>query len=225
MKKLLIVLLSMGSLFALTFKDVADSKHIFFYAGDIVSRQNFYKKFIGLSLSRSNAKHIKHDITKPFPLRDNCVDMFQAEDVFEHIEYQVLPSVINEIYRILKPGGYARISIPDYQCDVLYTRCKKNSFGDIVFDPGGGGAYQDGRVIKGGHVWFPMIGNVKNLVNMTEFAKKGRIVFYHYYDEKGQSVTKSIDYSKGFVKRTPDHDKRVNNPYRAMSLVFDLFKD
>ena len=46
-----------------------------------------------------------------------------------------------------------------------------------------------------------------------------------YYDENGNSVTKKIDYSKGYVIRTPDHDKRVQNPYRAMSLVVDLYKE
>jgi predicted SAM-dependent methyltransferase len=56
------------------------------------------------------------------PLQDNCVESYQAEDVFEHIDYDKLPEVINEIYRVLKPGGYFRLSVPDYGSDVYIER-------------------------------------------------------------------------------------------------------
>jgi len=38
-------------------------------------------------------------------------------------------------------------------------------------------------------------------------------------------VTKSIDHSKGLIRRTPDHDERVAHPYRPISIVVDLIKD
>ena len=43
-------------------------------------------------------------------------------------------------------------------------------------------------------------------------------------DEMGKGVTHPIDYSIGHVMRTPDHDERVKNPYRPMSLVVDCIK-
>ena len=49
-------------------------------------------------------------------------------------------------------------------------------------------------------------------------------VFYHYYDESGKGVTEPIDYSISHVMRTPDHDERVKNPYRPMSIVVDCIK-
>ena len=35
---------------------------------------------------------------------------------------------------------------------------------------------------------------------------------------------KNIDYSLGYIKRTPDNDKRVKKPRRPMSIVVDCYK-
>ena len=73
----------------------------------------------------------------------------------------------------------------------------------------------------GAHLWFPVWESVKALADQSPFPKAE---FYHYYDENGQSVTHPIDYTLGYVDRTPDHDKRVQHPYRALSIVVDLIK-
>jgi predicted SAM-dependent methyltransferase len=199
-------------------QDILNLRSIRLYAGDIPDMKE-YDGLIGLSLTQNNTKHILHDITNPFPLSDNSVDSFQAEDVLEHISYEKLVSVINEIFRILKPNGLFRLSIPDYGCDVLQNRSIKNPEGKIVFDPGGGGTFD-----KPGHVWFPRIDNVKSLLEKTEFSIKGKIEFLHYYNMDGTFVMKPIDYSKGHVHRTPDFDIRVQDPRRPMSMVIDSIK-
>lgn len=204
----------------ITWERLLIEKNIYLYAGDLPKR-NQYKKFIGLSLSQANKCHIKHDIREPYPLPNNCVDIYQAEDVFEHIEYEKLPSVIGEIYRVLKGGGILRISVPDYRCDILYNRTQKNEKDELLFDPDGGGDFIDGNVVNGGHVWFPRYETIKELLEKAQFKE---IRFYHYYDEQGKGITKPIDYSIGYVMRTPDHDKRVANPYRPMSIVVDCIK-
>lgn len=188
------------------------------YAGDIPDMRE-YDGLIGLSIAKNDERHILHDITKPFPLPDNSVESFQAEDVFEHIPYAQLIPVINEIFRILKPNGLFRLSIPDYGCDVLQNRSIKNPSGQIVFDPGG-----EGTFLNPGHLWFPRIDTVKRLLEQTDFANHGRIEYLHYYEMDGTFVMKRIDYSKGHVRRTPDFDVRVRNPRRPMSLVVDLIK-
>jgi len=195
-------------------------KTIYLYAGD-VPQNGLYKKFVGLSLSQKNSQHIKHNVTKKLPLGNSCVDIYQSEDVFEHIELEKLPSIIDEIYRVLKPRGIFRLSLPDYRCDILYDRTIKNEKGEFQFDPGGGGKYVDGKVVKGGHVWFPQYEIVKETLEKTQFKD---IRFYHYYDESGKGVTRSIDYSTGHIMRTPDHDERVQNPHRPMSIVVDCIK-
>jgi SAM-dependent methyltransferase len=204
----------------ISFNDLKMKEAIYLYAGD-VPQNGLYNKFVGLSLSQANSQHIKHDITKKLPLENACVDIYQSEDVFEHIEPEKLLLVIDEIYRVLKPGGIFRLSMPDYQCDILYRRTQKNKKGELLFDPGGGGEFIDGKVVKGGHVWFPQYKTVKELIEKTHFKD---IRFHHYYDESGKGIIKPIDYTIGHVMRTPDHDERVKNPYRPMSIVVDCIK-
>jgi len=202
------------------FDNVTKKPHIYLYAGDLPLSPH-YKKFIGLSVTRHDSRHIKHDITQKHKLPDNSVDIYQAEDVMEHIPYELLKDTVNDIYRILKPGGVFRLSVPDYGCDILHERARKNASGEIVFDPEGGGRFVDGKVVDGGHLWFPRFKTVADLLKSTKF---NNIIFYHYYDEDGKAVTLPIDYSIAYVQRTPDNDERVKNPYRPMSIVVDCIK-
>lgn len=207
----------------ITFNDIKNNDYIYLYAGDIPNRVEYDKKgIVGLSITHSDYRTIKHDLTDPLLLDDNTVDVFQAEDVFEHIEYEKLTDVVNEIYRVLKPGGIFRLSVPDYRCDILCERSLKDNNGKIIFDKFGGGNYKDGKVIDGGHVWFPTYETVEELLDKSLF---NIYKFYHYYDKDGVSITEKIDYSIGFIQRTPDHDERVRNPYRGMSIVCDCVKE
>jgi len=202
----------------LTWDDVRELESIRLYAGDIPDRTE-YKGLIGLSINVNDDRHIMHDITAPFPLPDNSVDSFQAEDVFEHIPYDRLAAVVDEIHRILKPGSLFRLSVPDYGCDVLRERSVWDSQGNILFDPGGGGT-----PATPGHLWFPRIDTLSELLSKTEFSRQGKIDYLHYYTMNNQPALKPIDYTKGHVDRTPDFDERVQNPRRPMSLVVDLTK-
>ena len=210
------------------FKDIKHNKNIYLYHGDIVSVNTFLKtkkKFVGLSLRKGDKNHIKHDLTKKLDLLDNSVDIIQSEDVMEHIELSNLKDVINEMYRVLKNNGLFRFSIPDYNCDFLYNRTEKNEKGELIFDSGGGGSYDrvNKKVINGGHVWFPTYVSVKKLLETTNF-KSENINYLHYYDENKKPIVKDIDYSLGYIFRTPDNDKRVQNPRRPMSIVVDCYK-
>lgn len=200
--------------------EILCNKKVYLYAGDVPALKE-YNKFVGLSLNQCDRRHLKHDVTQRHRIPDNSVDIYQSEDVFEHIAFELLPSVINDIYRILKPGGIFRLSLPDYRCNILANRCLKNSLGEILFDPIGGGDFVKGKVINMGHVWFPRFESVRSLLSSTRFES---VYFYHYYSESGDAITNKIDYSIGFVQRTPDNDERVRNPYRPMSIVVDCIK-
>jgi SAM-dependent methyltransferase len=209
------------------FNDLHDSENIYLYAGDLPEGNRENVPFIGLTLKPEaewwNEFHINHDVTAMINLPDNSVDIFQSEDVFEHIEYDQLKSTINEIYRVLKPGGLFRLSMPDYRCDILYERSKKDKNGNIIFDWGGGGKYhrRKKKVVGGGHVWFPKYETTRALLESTEFTD---LDFLHYYDTDGTPVLNKIDYSKCLVGRTPDFDERVSSPRRPMSIVVDCRK-
>ena len=210
------------------FNKIKNNNNIYLYAGtyDKLKRDKLCNiPFIGLQLEPSNKYNIQHNVLNKMDLYDNSVDIYQSEDVFEHIEYDKLCDVINEIYRVLKPGGLFRLSMPDYRCDILYNRCIKNNNNEIIFDPNGGGSYdyENKKVINGGHLWFPKYKLVKSLLDKTSF-EQNKINFLHYYDQNNNSITKIIDYKKGWIGRTPDFDNRVNNPYRSMSIVVDCYK-
>ncbi len=219
--------------FNLNWSLISNSSKILLYAGNMhclnpsyctpAQNPNCYK-FACLSHNKSDATHLLFDITQTIPLPDNSVDVYLAEDAFEHLEYNALVGIINEIYRVLKPGGLCRIAIPDYRCDLLYNRSIKDANGKIIFDPQGGGQFVDGKVVNGGHLWFPIFKTTQALLKKTKFFTYGKINFLHYYDQQSKSITKPIDYSICYVRRTPDHDGRVKNPYRVMSIVVDLFK-
>lgn len=209
------------------FADLIDFEKIYLYSGDVPSDRHIKNEipFIGLSLTRNDDFHINHDLTHKMDLPENCVDVYQSEDVLEHIEYRHMPFVINEVYRVLKFGGVFRLSVPDYRCDFLYDRSIKDNFGDIIFDPDGGGSYdhKNKKVLNGGHVWFPKYETISNLVHNSPFDSD-KIHFLHYYDVDGVPVVNDIDYRYGYVSRTPDHDGRVQYPRRPMSIVVDCFK-
>jgi hypothetical protein len=209
------------------FEDLIHSNDIYLYLGDLPVQRRTYtnKNFIGLSLNKNDQYHIKHDVVKHISLNDNTVNIVQSEDVMEHIEYHLLKDPINEIYRILKPGGLFRLSMPDYSCDILYNRSKKDENGNLIFDSGGGGTYDEinKKVGGGGHVWFPNFSSVKSLLETTDFLNE-KINYLHYYDMDNNPVTNKIDYNNGFISRTPDNDVRVQSPYRPMSIIVDCYK-
>ncbi len=190
------------------------------YAGDVPDDRR-YDHCVGLSLTRSDPRHIRHDVAARLPLPDACIDTYQSEDVFEHIEPRLLPAVLDEIHRVLRPGGLFRLSVPDYRCDLLLGRTRRDERGELLFDPGVGGALRDGKVVDGGHVWFPRFESVKALLEGSRFTD---LTFLHHYDADGRPVTRPIDYSLGHVARTPDHDERVRDPYRPLSIVVDCRK-
>ena len=161
----------------------------------------------------ANLYNIKHDLTKTYELEDNTVNIYQSEDVFEHIEYEELLPAINDIYRILKPNGLLRISVPDFNQKSIIDRCLKKD-GIIYFDPNGGGEYKDGKVINGGHVWFPTIELVKKLLEKSSFTK---INYLQYYDKNNIPHHQEIDYSLGYIKRSPKFSTKH-------SIVVDCYK-
>lgn len=207
------------------FNDIMNNEKIYLYAGDMNEQRRICKPFIGLSLSQDNDYHIKHNVENNLPLLENSVDIYQSEDVFEHIEYDKLVNIFNDIYKVLKPGGLFRFSIPDYRCDILHERSFKDENGNIYHDPGGGGNYDylNNKVIDGGHLWFPKYEQVFELMKQTNFDMS-KVNFLHYYDELRNTIMKDIDYMNGYIARTPDNDKRVQDPRRPMSIIVDCFK-
>lgn len=198
-------------------------KNISLYAGALGPELKQFHTHIGLCPEYVNARCIIHDIRDGMPIPDNSVDIYQSEDVFEHIEYNVLWKIFDEIHRVLRVGGLFRLSMPDYRCDILRNRCIYDNHGNIIFDPGGGGGFENGNVIAGGHLWFPLLEDVITIYEQSQFDHQ-KINVLHGYIDYDKVILNTIDYSLGNIMRTPDHDSRVSDPYRPMSIVIDAYK-
>lgn len=194
------------------------------YAGKLRRALPQYATHIGLTPFFPSTRNIPHDICKPMPLVDSSVDIYQSEDVFEHIPIETIPDVFDEIYRVLKPDGLFRLSVPDYGCDIYQQRAVRDASGNIVFDPGGGGRFENGKVLDGGHVWFPTYAIVRALFDKSRFGREGSVRFLHATRGPGDFLLDDIDYSLGNIQRTPDHDERPRNPRRPLSIVVDARK-
>ena len=53
------------------------------------------------------------DATRPFPFADNSFDYVASEHMIEHVDYPGAITMLQESFRILKPGGKIRVATPD----------------------------------------------------------------------------------------------------------------
>ena len=68
---------------------------------------------LGLDLAENPGIDLVHDLhNRPYPFPDGSFDIVVANHIFEHLED--LPSVMEELYRIMKVGGYLIIRTPFY---------------------------------------------------------------------------------------------------------------
>jgi len=148
---------------------------------------------------------IYHDVRNPFPLPDNSVDRLHSEDCFEHIERHQYISILNELYRILKPGCRFRLSVPDYN-NPKDAFCLEKGF--------------DSRHPT--HVTMTTYNLMKEILHKTKFET---IIYYHYW-ENGTFYQNPINYYLGYVSRTPDNDilNKISDGLHVTSLVVDLIK-
>jgi predicted SAM-dependent methyltransferase len=53
------------------------------------------------------------DITKPLPIADGSLKGIYTEHVLEHLPFHVMPSILEDWFRVLEPAGTLRILVPD----------------------------------------------------------------------------------------------------------------
>jgi len=61
---------------------------------------------------------IAHDLRKGLPYPDQCFDACYSSHVLEHLEQEESERLLRECWRILKPGGVIRLSVPDLEAIV-----------------------------------------------------------------------------------------------------------
>ena len=71
------------------------------------------KGWLNADINPMHDEVILMDATKRFPLPDNTFDTVFSEHMIEHIGFPEGQFMVNECYRIMKPGAVIRLSTPD----------------------------------------------------------------------------------------------------------------
>jgi SAM-dependent methyltransferase len=194
-------------------------------------RQFQVPNFTGLALEPAHARETKHNLTDPLPYADGSIAKIQAQDVLEHLPFEKVPAVLDEIYRVLKPGGTFRLSVPDYRSPVQKRRSVYDARGRVIgdlmmgatsyLDPSTGDAKvrfsEDGEA----HLWFPRYELITHLVLKSEL-RKARIHFYQGFIDEHSYLCEPVPEDEMFVQRAAPHDRRAGGA--PTSIVADFVK-
>jgi SAM-dependent methyltransferase len=210
---------------------LADS---YIYFGNLLPQEPQYKSglFHGLALKPRFDRDILHDARSPMPFPDDSIKGFQSQDVFEHIPYQQITTILDDVHRCLRPGGMFRLSVPDYHSPLLRSRSVYDADGNILCDLAMGGQVSAGLTgpikvtFTGGdgnaHLWFPTYANLTQLILSSNIRKCAQIKIHHAFFDENHYICEPFDQSLMPVSRTPPNDMRANG--KPISLVVDFIK-
>jgi len=194
-------------------------------------RQFQVPNFIGLALEPAHDREIKHNLTDPLPYPDASIAKIQAQDVLEHLPFEKVAAVLDEIYRVLQPGGTFRLSVPDYRSPIQKRRSIYDARGRVIGDLMMGAtsyldqATGDARVRFSSdgeaHLWFPRYELITHLVLKSEL-RKSRIHFYQGFIDDHTYLCEPVPDSEMFVQRAAPHDRRAGGA--PTSIIADFVK-
>lgn len=146
-----------------------------------------YEHYVSVDLNPTEGWSVRHDLRTHIPLPDESVERILSEDFMEHLKVHEIRQLLAECFRLLKSGGIMRIGVPDY------NNPKDRPFLEKGTDP---------RLPL--HTTLTQYELMNDIIEQCPFS---RYEFYYYWNE-GRFFRKNIDYSYGFIKRTPDNDPR-----------------
>lgn len=206
-------------------------KYLYFGSLGLHERQYQVPNFVGLALHPAHDREVTHDATTALPFADSSIAKVQAQDVLEHLPLDKMPFVLDEIYRVLKPGGVFRLSVPDYRSPVLKRRSIYDARGRVTGDllmgatPYFDDTTSDARVRFSedghAHIWFPRYELVTHLILKSEI-RKSDIKFYQCFLDDHTYLCAPIPENEMFVQRAAPHDTRAGGA--PVSIVADFTK-
>ncbi len=210
-----------------------DQEPGYIYFGNLLPREEQYKSglFRGLALAPKYDRDIAHDARQRMLFADDSVRGFQSQDVFEHIAFEKLPAILDDIYRCLCPGGIFRMSVPDYHAAVLRRRSVYDADGRILCDLMMGGRVEslkgDGVQVHlapggGSHLCFPTHDQVLRLILASKVRKCETITVHQAWLNAREFVCNEFEQSIMPVTRTPGRDARAEG--KPLSIVVDFVK-
>jgi len=86
-------------------------------------------------------RFVHHDFRFGLPFGDNAVDYVYSSHLLEHLHRDDAVRLLRDVHRILKPGGVARICVPDLSHALaLYSAGSKEASLEYFFSPSRAGA-------------------------------------------------------------------------------------
>lgn len=59
--------------------------------------------------------YVNHDLRRGIPFKTTVVDVVYSSHFLEHLEHRYAMPFLQEVYRVLKPGGIVRLVVPDLE--------------------------------------------------------------------------------------------------------------
>lgn len=84
------------------------------------------EKVIGIDVFKDRGVDIVHNLEKPLPFPDDYADRVYSNHTFEHV--QNTKQLVEECWRIIKPGGEIYIRVPHYSSTGMYTDLTHKTF-------------------------------------------------------------------------------------------------
>ena len=90
---------------------------------------NVIDGWLNTDIGPKNEEIMYMDATKPFPFEDETFGFVFSEHLFEHLPYYGGFKMLNECYRVLKPGGVIRMSLPtlNFLVDLFLNKEKEEN--------------------------------------------------------------------------------------------------
>jgi predicted SAM-dependent methyltransferase len=101
--------------------------------------------FVNIDYSWIPGVDLCWDVGKPLPFADSSIAGVFTEHCLEHLSFDAARGFISEVYRILRPGGVARIIVPDAEL-FLRAYCAHNTDQSVQFPPPYSQRLRDGGV-------------------------------------------------------------------------------
>jgi len=81
-----------------------------------------------------NHTFLHHDLSHSLPLKDQTADFIYSSHFLEHLFKNDAQNLLNESFRVLKPGGIIRVCVPDLEYAVtMYNRGEKKEMLENYF--------------------------------------------------------------------------------------------
>ena len=99
---------------------------------DLDSLEQIKERYPNIEVD-DNHKFLQANILE-LPFEDETVDEARADAFLEHLSFKEEPIMFREVYRVLKPGGIFKFSVPDFEDTVKKWLDAKDDWKDFYRD-------------------------------------------------------------------------------------------